>query len=319
MPYYLGVDAGGSKTHAAVADAEGRILGFGKSGYGNHQSGRDEAFANIRAAVGEALSAAGLAPDRISLASYGLAGADREPDYRILRPFVRTLGIGRHEVVCDTMIALRAGTPHSFGIALICGTGTNCGGRSRSGEEKQIGGFGYLYGDMGGGADLAAEAFRSVVRAWEGRGPSTSLTAVMLDLWGYPDVETMVHDFLDRDEKRVPLTIVPRLFAEAASGDRVSAGILERQGEELGATAQAMIRKLDLTACRFDVVLAGSVAAKGEGEYVTAPVVSAVARVAPLANVVRLKAEPVVGAILRAMDADGVDAPYERLKEWTIG
>ncbi|MCZ1269358.1 ATPase, partial [Paenibacillus tundrae] len=37
MNYYLGVDGGGSKTLAVVADETGRILGRGISGCGNHQ------------------------------------------------------------------------------------------------------------------------------------------------------------------------------------------------------------------------------------------------------------------------------------------
>ncbi|HEY5903436.1 MAG TPA: hypothetical protein VIU39_12840, partial [Anaerolineales bacterium] len=36
--YYLGVDAGGTKTHALVADDRGRAAGFATGGPGNWQS-----------------------------------------------------------------------------------------------------------------------------------------------------------------------------------------------------------------------------------------------------------------------------------------
>ena len=32
MSYFLGVDIGGSKSHAMLADATGRVLGFGHAG-----------------------------------------------------------------------------------------------------------------------------------------------------------------------------------------------------------------------------------------------------------------------------------------------
>ena len=35
--YYLGADLGATKTHVIVADGDGRVLGFGKGGPGNHE------------------------------------------------------------------------------------------------------------------------------------------------------------------------------------------------------------------------------------------------------------------------------------------
>ncbi|MFD0670070.1 N-acetylglucosamine kinase [Cohnella sp. GCM10027633] len=311
MPIYLGVDAGGSKTYAMVADEHGRTLGTGKSGNGNHQLDRDGAAANIRDAVLQALAEAGRSVGEVAYSFFGLSGADREADYRILHPMIKPLGLPEYRISCDTMIALRAGTYQPHGVVLICGTGTNCAGRDRKGNELQIGGFGSMYGDYGGGADIAIDAFKAVIRHWEGRGFATSLTAEMLRVYGYPDVATMFHDFLDRNLTRVPLSIVPCLFAEAAKGDLVSGSILTKQGRELGLSAQAMIRRLELEQDSFDVVLAGSVVTKGEGPFVFEPIERAVRQVAPHARVVKLQAEPVIGAILSAMDAAGAQVPAE--------
>src|SRR5918997_265200 len=49
MTYVLGVDGGGSKTFALVADDRGRLLGFGRGGPSNHESA--------------GVNAAGRAPD----------------------------------------------------------------------------------------------------------------------------------------------------------------------------------------------------------------------------------------------------------------
>ena len=38
MRYFLGVDIGATKTHALIADATGRVVGFGQAGPGNHET-----------------------------------------------------------------------------------------------------------------------------------------------------------------------------------------------------------------------------------------------------------------------------------------
>lgn len=123
MKYFLGVDAGGSKTYCLITDEKGRISGRGASGNGNHQTNPDEAERNIASACRQALKEANVPADEIAFAYFGLAGADREPDFRILRPMIARLGFPRHAIACDTMIAMRAGTERPYGAVVISGTG----------------------------------------------------------------------------------------------------------------------------------------------------------------------------------------------------
>ncbi len=37
MQYFLGIDVGGTKTHALLADENGQIVGFGHAGPGNYE------------------------------------------------------------------------------------------------------------------------------------------------------------------------------------------------------------------------------------------------------------------------------------------
>ncbi|XID91252.1 N-acetylglucosamine kinase [Paenibacillaceae bacterium WGS1546] len=317
MKYYLGVDGGGSKTYALIVDEQGNIAGKGSGGSGNHQTGYDAAKANIRTAVDGALAQAGLTKERIEFAYFGLAGADREADYAILRPMIAELGFPRHGINCDTMIALRAGTSRPYGVVLICGTGTNSAGVNPDGRFYQCGGFSYLYGDFGGGGALNVEAFRTVIRSWDGREGPTLLTRLLLDDLGYPDVQTMFDDYLDHP-KAPPIRVAKLLFEAAAQGDGPARDILRRQGVELGKSAKAVIRRLGMEGGKFDVVLAGSILTRGEGDYVRAYIREAVSEVAPDAGIVTLEVEPVVGAVWLAVEASGVPLPepiYERLRK----
>ncbi|RJE84373.1 ATPase [Paenibacillus sp. 1011MAR3C5] len=315
MTYYLGIDGGGSKTLAVVSDGTGRILGRGMSGCGNHQLGVELADRNMREAAETALAAAGLKRDDIAYAMFGLAGADREADFQILRPMVAAMGYAKHDIVCDTVIGLRAGTRQSDGVVLICGSGTNCYGMNAAGEELQVGGFGYEFGDFGGGVELAKEAFRAVIRAWEGREKPTALTELVLDAAGYDNVSDMFHGFLD-EGKRAPHTFAKLLF-QVADRDVMARSILERQGMELGRAASAVIHKLNMEADTFEVVLAGSILTRGDGQYVVPFIERQVKEAAPNCRLRTLGLEPAAGALLLAMDRDGMAVEtkvYENLE-----
>ncbi|HWS28745.1 MAG TPA: BadF/BadG/BcrA/BcrD ATPase family protein [Clostridia bacterium] len=301
--YYLGVDGGGSKTLCVVCDEQGQILGSALSGCGNHQVGRETARKNIYAAVDGALDSAGLKRDAIEHAVFGLAGADRAHDFSILRPMIADLKFSSYEIVCDTIIALRAGTHRQYGVVLICGTGTNCYGVNKSGDEYQCGGFGYAFGDFGG-SELAVEAFRSVIRAWDGRGPQTLLTGAFLNTLGYDSVDAMRDDYLDHDHD-VPAELVPMLFSVAAQDDEVARGILRKQGEELGLAAAAVVKKLRMQKDRFDLVLAGSILSQGDSRFLLPYIKEAVGTVAPNCGFFILKVQPVVGALLMAIQSGG--------------
>lgn len=304
--FFLGVDAGGSKTDALITDDDGNILGKGRSGCGNHQLGAEAAARNIEAAVHQALQSAGLTKEAIAFAFFGLAGADRQADYQILRPMIAKLGFSGWQIECDTMIALRAASRFPYGVVLICGTGSNCAARSVSGEEIQIGGFGELYGDFGGGQSLANDGFRAVIRAWDGREKPTKLTELFLTTLRYPDVETMRDDFLDHNYQNVPLTVVPPLLQLAVAGDAAAQATLYRQGKELAISAKTAICRSKLEQEDFDIVLAGSVVVKGPDTYLRDQITQEVATLAPFAKIVKLTAPPVIGAVFRAMDEAGV-------------
>ncbi|OXM16876.1 N-acetylglucosamine kinase [Paenibacillus herberti] len=319
MSYYLGVDAGGTKTFTLITDVEGRPLGKGTAQNGNHQNGYEDARGNLDTAVSQALSEAGLSIADVSHAYFGLAGADRATDFDILHPLIQSIGFkNRYTIVCDTIIGLRAGTQHPYGVSVICGTGVNCAGTNPQSETYQCGGFSYMYGDYGGGGGLCIEVFRSVIRSWDGREEPTLLTPMLLEMLGYSSVEEMFHDYLDRNLS-VPTDAVRLLFRAAAEGDAVAIRILRHQGEELALSVKAVIERLGMGNIAFDVVLAGSLLTRGDRGWISGPIASTLSRIAPQATLVKLDVEPVVGAIWGALDADKVEITtemYARMREY---
>ena len=77
MSFYMGLDAGGTKTFCLAGDDTGKVLGFGRAGAGNYECyGIPAAMEEIRRAVNGALDTAGLTLDQISGIGMGVAGAD---------------------------------------------------------------------------------------------------------------------------------------------------------------------------------------------------------------------------------------------------
>src|SRR5512146_2269308 len=77
MRYFLGVDVGGTKTHALIADEEGHALAFSGGGPGNHQGvGYDGLRDVLRLTVGNVLEEARLRVDQLAGAGFGIGGYD---------------------------------------------------------------------------------------------------------------------------------------------------------------------------------------------------------------------------------------------------
>ena len=53
--YFLGIDVGGSKTHALIADEQGRACGFGKAGPGNQRLNGSSLYTGVTTVSGGTL------------------------------------------------------------------------------------------------------------------------------------------------------------------------------------------------------------------------------------------------------------------------
>ncbi|MEN3010746.1 MAG: BadF/BadG/BcrA/BcrD ATPase family protein [Candidatus Bipolaricaulaceae bacterium] len=303
MSYVLGVDAGNSKTFALVAASDGRVLGFGRAGPGNHQTvGLGPALGEIQRACVEACAQAGVRLP-VTLGVFGLAGADLPEDFELLRTHLAERSLAhRIRVENDTLVALRAGTRRPWGVVVVCGAGFNAAGIAPDGRVFRLPGLGWISGDRGGGAFLAQEAVRHVARAWDGRGDPTLLTPLVLQALGLTSVEELIVSlYHGRVEESKLLGLVPQIFEAAYAGDRVAQQLLVQLGEEVGCTAGASIRRLGLEQTDVEVVLAGGVF-KGKGPLLWDTITQVVHRTAPRAQIVRPPFAPVVGAVLLALE-----------------
>jgi N-acetylglucosamine kinase-like BadF-type ATPase len=304
---YLGIDAGGTKTHALIADDRGRVRGAGVAGPGNWEGvGLEGAFTAYRQALSAALAEASLAIGQLAAAGYGLAGYDWPSDDDRLRPILRRLGVaGPFALVNDTAVALRAGSEDGVGVVIISGTGTTVAGRNPAGERWRTFGEGEDLGDTGGASGIARLALRAVSRAYTGAGPETALSAMLVEHYGAESVIAMLESLVRDHAPRPSAGLAPMVFAAADAGDLAAAEIIRHVGHEQGVNAAAIIRRLRMESLALPVVLAGGVFRSGSSELVAA-IMEPVRAVAPHAHPRPLHAPPVVGGVLLAMEAGGL-------------
>jgi N-acetylglucosamine kinase-like BadF-type ATPase len=305
MRYFLGVDIGGSKSHALVADEEGRAAGFGEAGPGNWEVvGWDGLAATLQTITAQALAAAGIGKGQIAGAGFGIAGYDWPSESEPTRQAIETLGLDApYAFVNDAAVGLLAGASEGWGVAVVAGTSNNCRGRDRQGREGRVTGCGTWFGEGGGAAEMMARAVQVVAMEWTRRGPATRLSQAFIELVGAADLADLLEGlYMGRYE--LSASAAPLVFQVAAGGDQVAQELIHWAGTELGSLAVGVIRQLGFEALDPEVVLVGSLY-DGSPALIEA-MRATIHAVAPGARLVRLTAPPVVGGVVLGMEQVGL-------------
>src|SRR5438045_2968301 len=128
----------------------------------------------------------------------GIAGVDRPDDTAAVHSIMRRIGAKAQVVVVnDALVALVAGAGDSPGVVVVAGTGSIAYGRDAAGRAARAGGWGYLLGDEGGGFWIGRSALTAVVRQFDGRGPSTRLTDMVLEEMQLGNPTELIHAVYD--------------------------------------------------------------------------------------------------------------------------
>ena len=296
--YVLGIDAGGTKTRAILADESGRVVAGSTGGGANLRTHGELEVEKVLHSVVEQAQADGGA--RASALALGIAGADRPDDYAVLREILHRIGFRDRVVVAnDARIAFVAGSPRRVGLALICGTGSIAWGRNASGEIARAGGWGWHLGDEGSGFWIGERSIREVMRAFDGRGPETSLEKALYEHFRISSPEAIVRELYDREYPRHHVaTFAVEVEKAAQRGDSVARKVLADAAGELVLAAKTVAGRLRLEESAYDVVLSG-------GTFRAIPSLEASVKTALSsrhARVARLEEEPAMGAVQLALE-----------------
>lgn len=245
MPYYLGIDGGGTKTTSAVGD-ETRLLASATAGPSNVvRVGEFQTRESLQRSVRQACAAAGITPAQVSRTCVGGSGAARPELAEIVRRALAEILPTPIDVVGDMQIALEAAFDAGPGVIVIAGTGSIAYGRDPQGKTARAGGWGFAIGDEGSAHWIGRAAVSAVLRAAD-RGEeipeahTQSLSAALLKAWG---VTSLVD--LARAANLIPPPDFAALFPVIAlSHDDLATQVLTNAGMELASVAAIVIRRL---------------------------------------------------------------------------
>ena len=318
----LAVDGGGSKVDAVLLARTGRVIGaarFSNREHDGHLHGEylDDVEAAVRRLEGATGTRAADGRPLARLGMYCLAGADLPQDDRRIVRWLRKQPWTEESIVRnDTFAVLRAGTERTWGVGIVCGSGTNCSALSPVGREYRLPAVGEISGDWGGGMDIGPAALWHALRATDGRGERTSLTKLVAQHFGMKRArQVMEAMYFGRLRYDRLVELPPLVFAAAADGDKVARSIVDRQADEVATMATAAIRKLGMRELDVHVVLGGGIFRNRFPAFFER-IDEGIRRVAPRARIIVLHAPPVVGAALLGLDRIGAPkTAYARVRD----
>lgn len=236
--YFIGIDGGQSSTTALIGDETGAVVGYGRGGPCNHVKGPEGRTKFINA-ITECIQQAKAELGDIAIESLcgGFSGgpADKKSLLEEMFPGVAV------SVTNDGLIALTGATEGKPGIITIGGTGQISVGKNAAGKTARAGGWGYVFGDEGGGFDLTRQALRAALRQEEGWGPSTILTELLLDATGAANINDLLHRFYTTDWPRPKIAALSKLVDQAAqSGDHIAQDLIHAAAQQLAGYTSAV-------------------------------------------------------------------------------
>lgn len=303
--YIIGIDGGGTKTRLALANSRGEVLAKSTTGHSNvHSAEKSVVIVSLRHALRQLVREAKLpAHAHVSLIVAGLAGLDSPIDFTTARD---TLWRACHGIISshdrlllvnDTIIGFYAGSNSRVGLCVVGGTGSNCYGRNKKGEEAWAGGLGHILADEGSGYDVGTRALRAAVKSFDGRGEKTLLEKLVFSHYGVHNPRALIPKvYYTRFGKHEIAQLAYLVEDAAAKGDNVALSITQIAAEELLSAARAVSKRLGFTRSNvFDVVMIGGVLQKDP--FVTKQFRSGLKKMFPKAKTIIPEDEPVTGAI----------------------
>ncbi|MEW2401269.1 BadF/BadG/BcrA/BcrD ATPase family protein [Streptomyces sp. NPDC046862] len=288
-PVAVGIDVGGTKTHLRAGAGSGADHVRTSSGWRPHNPVAAAAW--LTALVHDALPS-GTRPSAVAVGGHACETPRQCEALRVAlqeRLQVPCLVVGDAELLVPA-----AGLDR--GVGLVAGTGSVAVGRLADGSPVQVGGWGAVLGDEGGGAGLVREAARAVWAAHDRGEAPDALADRLVAAFGVREVPALGAALESATDVSAEWgRHAPVVFAAAADGSLIAREVIADGGRALAAL---VVRLAERGAFVDDVVIAGSTILRQPALYEA--FASALASALPSARPHRLGVPPVQGAVALA-------------------
>jgi len=241
----IGIDGGGSKTHAIVADEQGGTIAETVGPGSAVRPGKADASADvITEVVRDALASCEMTHVTPRVLCVGVAGAGRETERQALWQALVSRDVADEVVIhSDFSIALDDAFGDGPGVLLISGTGSVAFGRGPTGTTARCGGWGPVCGDEGSGAWIGRRALSVVTGAADGREPDTALTGAVLTAAQVNETTDLIA-WAAQGTPGTLASLAPVVLSVAEAGDLRANALVSLAVEELVLHVRALARQL---------------------------------------------------------------------------
>ena len=242
MQYFLGVDAGGTKTTFVLGDASRELARVRAGTIKRMKADAETAEANLQAGLRELQEKAGVSSGEIARCCIGTAGETVPLVVNWLREAFARQVSGELVIVGDVEIALDSAFFGKRGVLALAGTGSNMAGRAATGEIVRAGGWGPALADQGSGHFLGLEGLRRGFLAMDQQRPTRLLVEAM-EFWKLGSLGELV-EFANANPAPEYSKLAPLVVAAAEQGDAVAQEVVTQGGEDLAMLAGLVIERI---------------------------------------------------------------------------
>ncbi len=243
-PAFLGLDAGGTQTRWALADANGLLLRQGQTAGLSALQLHD---ATGRAAVAAVLREIAASAGPVQALVAGVTGFDTPQLQLLLKSVVEAFAIETTAVqaMSDIELACHAAFAPGQGYVLYAGTGSIAAYVDEQGLLHRAGGRGVLIDDAGGGHWIACQALRQVWRAEDAAPGAWQDSPLAQQLFAQMGGSDWAHtrQWVYGASRGAVGTLALAVAAAAAQGDAAALAILQAAGIELARLARALMAR----------------------------------------------------------------------------
>jgi N-acetylmuramic acid 6-phosphate etherase len=259
--WFLGIECGGTRSAAKLANADGLAISETNAGAANLRLlGDSELVRHFRA-----LAPANARPGAIAI---GMAGARTDADRkRILRSAAKVWPGVPCYATNDLETALMAAQAQSTSqrnprreiarVLVLSGTGSCCFGRTPTGKTVKIGGWGHVLGDKGSAYEIGLRALKAVVFYFDRDGVWPGLGQRLLRTLQLNEPNDLI-GWVQTASKSDVAALAVEVFAAWRQGDRIAADIIEGAAQSLARDGASCARRL-VKVGPVQFVLAGGV------------------------------------------------------------
>ncbi len=245
MSLYLGIDGGGVKTTAIVANESGKILAKTVGASIDYKTiGLTVARNNLRSIIKELYTKTG--EDIFKCACIGSSSLSSRATEKETSALISNI-IEADKVIMESSVftAMECMLDEGPCALVISGIDSMVAARNSKGKMYKAGGWGYLLGGEGSGYAIAMDAIKYSIRAFEGSEEPTKLLDDMTEYFNIYSPQDFRDRFFDPVTERSKISaFASRVFSCASAGDKIAADIIAKHARLLAGTTKSLIKEL---------------------------------------------------------------------------